>query len=146
MSLLPLLPCRPDDGPALAHIHAACFEAPWDSLSLNEIINSSGIIALRDSSGCGFVLLRQTLDEGEILTLAVKPEARKKGLGRALMEQAQHLAWQAGAHSLFLEVAIDNQAALNLYKNLGYCRVGKRPGYYNRPGGAVDAVLMRLSR
>jgi len=54
--------------------------------------------------------------------LFVAPEARKLGVGRALMERARNLAEATQANGLALETAIDNQAAQKLYEGLGWKR------------------------
>lgn len=88
----------------------------------------------------GFVLARVTAGEAEILTLAVAPDARGKGLGRALLTAAIGEAKKMGAHVMFLEVGSDNPAALALYAGLGFTKVGLRKGYYQ----GRDAALLRL--
>ncbi len=89
----------------------------------------------------GFVLARVASDEAEILTLAVAPGRRGKGLGRALLSAAIAEAQQRGANTMFLEVGNDNPAALALYAALGFANVGSRKGYYR----GRDAALLRLS-
>ena len=92
-----------------------------------------------------FILIRAVLDEAEILTLAVRPEARRKGYARGLVEAAAALARAAGVCQLYLEVAEDNAAALALYRATGFVEVGRRPGYYARVGGPdVAALLLAL--
>ncbi len=139
-----LMPCPASDSALLAAIHAACFAEPWDSSAIYSLMTSPGIIALRDSLAQGLVMVRIVADEGEILTLGVIPEQRRQGLAHQLMSAAQQQAWAKGATALFLEVAIDNQAALSLYEGLGYHRVGRRPRYYKRGKDAVDALVLRL--
>ena len=92
----------------------------------------------------GFVLARLAADEAEILTIAVQPSARGRGVGRALLLANFRQAANAGARTLFLEVDEDNRAALALYKRLGFVRVGERVGYYRKKdGGRTTAVVMR---
>ncbi len=74
--------------------------------------------------------------EAEVLTLAVRPAARRRGIGRALVEAAATLA-EASAAAMFLEVAADNPGAVALYAQTGFEIVGRRPGYYGRAGGRV---------
>jgi ribosomal-protein-alanine N-acetyltransferase len=90
----------------------------------------------------GFILIRVVLDEAEILTLAVRPEARRRGLGRGLVEAGGHLARSQGAERLYLEVAEDNDAARGLYVSAGFVEVGRRPGYYGRQDGPAVAALL----
>lgn len=55
-----------------------------------------------------------------IFLLYVKPAHRRQGIGAALMEHAEDLARQKGDRQIGLQVFQQNQAALNLYENLGY--------------------------
>jgi len=87
------------------------------------------------------VLARTAAGEAEILTLAVAPHARGRGLGRALLDRAIAQAETQGAQALFLEVGADNPHALALYGALGFAKVGLRKRYY----GAGDALVLRLS-
>lgn len=92
----------------------------------------------------GFILLRLAGGEAEILTLAVAPEGRRRGAGRALLRGALKAAEQGGATAMFLEVADDNAAAVALYRSEGFVEAGRRRGYYARPGGAAaDALVLR---
>ena len=94
----------------------------------------------------GFILIRVVADEAEILTLAVRPQARRHGLGLSLVEQAAQTAAEHGAARLFLEVAEDNAAARSLYARAGFETAGRRPRYYARANGpAVDALLLSLN-
>lgn len=91
--------------------------------------------------GEGFVLARAAAGEAEILTLAVLPPARRRGLGQALVSGAMALAIvRAQAEAMFLEVAEGNAGALALYRGLGFAEVGRRKRYY--PDGA-DALVLR---
>ena len=84
------------------------------------------------------------LDEAEVLTLAVRPHARRHGRGRALVQAAADLLAHAGAAELRLEVAADNAAALALYAACGFEPTGRRRGYYARGAGApaMDALTL----
>ena len=68
-----------DTAERLAGIHAAAFSAPWDAASLADLLAQAGVFAIEVPEG--FILLRTVVDEAEILTLAVRPEARRRGLG-----------------------------------------------------------------
>jgi ribosomal-protein-alanine N-acetyltransferase len=91
----------------------------------------------------GFILCRSIAGEAEILTIAVDPAARRRGWGAALVEVAAGVAAETGAEALFLEVAVDNAAAIALYQSTRFAKVGLRKGYYPHPDGAKDAVVMR---
>lgn len=126
----------------LAEIHAEAFDAPWRAEEFAALCSQSGVRALCAGAE-GFILLRTVADEAEILTLAVRPAARRSGLGRALVAAGAAEALRAGARSLYLEVAQDNTAALALYHRAGFAEAGRRPGYYRRVDGpAADALIL----
>jgi ribosomal-protein-alanine N-acetyltransferase len=126
------------DPEPLAALHAASFPDAWDAPSLRTMVTAPGAFAFHHPDG--FVLARIAGGEAEILTLAVAPPARGKGLGRALLAAAIAEAKTRGAEMMFLEVASDNAAALALYAGLGFGKVGMRKGYYD----GRDAAVLRL--
>jgi len=128
-----------EDAALLAALHAAAFDKPWSAGEIAALMATPGVFALTVDLQ-GFILCRSIAGEAEILTLAVDPAARRNGVGRGLVEAAAGLASQGGAESLFLEVAGDNLAALALYADTGFERVGLRKGYY---ASGADAVVMR---
>jgi ribosomal-protein-alanine N-acetyltransferase len=127
----------------LAVIHANAFPpgAAWDAATLETLLALDGAFALR-AGAKGFILARQTLDEAEILTLAVNPAARRRGIGAALVRTALAAVGAAGAKEMFLEVAEANEAAIDLYVAAGFKKVGLRRDYY-APG--AHALVMRRS-
>lgn len=125
------------DAPTLAVLHAQAFDHPWSAAEITALLASGAVGLMADD---GFILVRAAAGEAEILTLAVAPAARRKGLGRALVEAAVD---QLGSAELFLEVAADNGPAIALYRQAGFSQAGLRRGYYARPGGAVDALVLR---
>lgn len=125
----------------LAEVHATAFDRPWDAATFEGLCGQTGVEALGD--GDGFILIRTVAGESEILTLAVRPEQRRRGLGHSLVEAAALAARNLGAEQMFLEVAEDNAAALALYRRAGFEAAGRRRGYYPREtGAAVDALLL----
>ena len=127
------------DAAPLAILHATCFDDAWDAASLRTMLAAPEAFAFHHPDG--FVLARVAGGEAEILTLAVVPRARGKGLGRALLCEAIAKAERKGADAVFLEVSATNPAALALYARLGFANVGSRRAYYR----GVDALVLRLS-
>ena len=76
----------------------------------------------------------------EVLDLRVLPSWRRQGYGRQLLEAA--LQALAPVRRVDLEVRALNEAALGLYRDLGFRETGRRPQYYAAPGGREDAILM----
>lgn len=143
-----LRPATPADLPALARLHAAAgFDPAWSARELEDLLLGPGGFALlveQDGAPAGFLLGRGVADEAEVLTVAVSPATRRRGVGAALVDGAARLAAVAGAEALFLEVAVDNDAALALYRRAGFAEAGRRRGYYRRrEGPAVDALVLR---
>jgi ribosomal-protein-alanine N-acetyltransferase len=133
-----------------AAIHAASFACPWDETEFEQLFISpgafaDGAIAAKDGQLLGFVLSRIAADEAEILTLAIAPEWRRRGIATSLL--APHLAGltASGVARLFLEVDCENSAARALYANFGFQEVGERKAYYRTlgPEGASALVLRR---
>lgn len=100
-------------------------------------------VAAEDSAGglLGWAGVMVVGDSAEILTVGVVPDARRRGVARALIAALLDEAVRRGAREVFLEVRVDNAAALALYESEGFARVGRRRGYYDH--GRVDAVVMR---
>jgi ribosomal-protein-alanine N-acetyltransferase len=147
MSGLELIRATPEIAAAMAQAHAGAFPAPWREDEFEDLLDGEGIYGfiVRDEDPVGVILCRVAADEMEVLTIGVSPDARRKGVAKALMAAGLAAARQAGAGACFLEVAVDNPAAIALYEGLGFARSGLRPAYYDRgPAGFMDAVVMRL--
>lgn len=132
------------DPKALAGLHKRSFTLPrpWSAAEIATLLADPAVFLC--TTDHGFALGRTVLDEAELLTLAVDPDHRRKGLGAALLCDYHHQASQRGTTQSFLEVAADNVAALGLYLAAGYTARGRRPRYYSASGAeAVDAVVMR---
>lgn len=140
-----LRPATAEDAALLAAMHETAFEAPWGADEIAALLTGPGGFAViaENEEADGFILCRAIGGEAEILTLAVRPEARQRGLGRSLLEAAAAIATKAGAEAMFLEVAEDNTAAMGLYQSSGFRLAGRRPGYYRRGDEATDALVMR---
>lgn len=125
----------------LAAIHARCFirPRPWAAAEFASLLQSPHAFLL--SRPDGFLLGRAIADEAELLTLAVAPEARRRGMARDLVAAFAATSRARGAARAFLEVAADNLAAQALYRGAGWHDAGRRRRYY---GPDLDAVVMTL--
>ncbi|HEY3145346.1 MAG TPA: GNAT family N-acetyltransferase [Dongiaceae bacterium] len=135
----------------LAELHAATFRAPWDqrwsAQSFAEILampGAHGWLLSEAEAPIGFMLVRFTLDEGEILLTGIVPAAQRRGHASRLMRVVLDAARAAGIARLFLEHAAGNEAAGALYGRFGFARIGRRRAYYERRGGGrEDAITLR---
>jgi Acetyltransferases len=137
------------DADVLAGILVASWLEAWSAEALRTLLHTPGIfgiLAERDGGVPGFVLGRVAADEAEILTLAVLPAARRRGYGRALLQEAMGVAQFWGAAHLFLEVGDGNMPARALYTAAGLEIIGRRRGYYRIAGAATtDALILRAA-
>jgi RimJ/RimL family protein N-acetyltransferase len=76
------------------------------------------------------------------LGLMVAASHRRRGIGRALLEQAVAWAREVGIEKLELHVFPHNEPAIRLYERFGFVREGYRRNQYRRGSGYVDAILM----
>ncbi len=128
----------------LAELHARAFANPWSASAIIQELDAPTAFCMAvGAPWAGFILARASAGEAEVLTLAVDPAARRRGLGRALVEAVATEACARGAEALWLEVAEDNMAARALYAAAGFEPTGRRRGYYARPGGAADALILK---
>ena len=88
------------------------------------------------------IVLWRVLDEAHIATIAVHPDFRRRGIGRALLRTSMDAAYAEGARIYHLEVRAGNLAAQEMYADFGYEIVGRRPKYYQNNG--EDALLLTL--
>ncbi len=79
---------------------------------------------------------------GHLVSIAVLPEFRRLGIGKALLKALLERLREAGARSVTLEVSVRNKAAINLYLKMGFKAVGKITRYYQ---DGSDAIIMELS-
>lgn len=120
-----------------------------DSLALPHtyalLIDEEGAIAAADARAAGFVLARRAPGEEELLLVAVRPEFRRRGLGRRLLDLFEHSARAGGAQNVFLEMRAQNEAE-RLYLAMGYRPTGRRNNYYRALDGTpIDAITFGKS-
>lgn len=132
----------------LVQIHALSFEQGWQEGAFRALLSQPhhylwGVFEEDDLRS--FVLLSLVAGEAEILTLATDPACRRQGLAGRLLRHVLGELRSEGAETVFLEVAVDNPAALGLYDGLGFGKVGLRKAYYSRRSGPpVDGHMLRL--
>jgi ribosomal-protein-alanine N-acetyltransferase len=140
-------PASLEQVPAMASAHAQAFDIPWDEANFRELLAGAGVYGFvaSDEDVLGVVLCRAIAGEAEVLTVAVPQWARRRGIGRALMQAALTEAVERSAAEMFLEVDVANAAAIALYESFGFKRAGLRKGYYDRGAQPrADALVMRL--
>lgn len=133
------------DVPAIVRIETDSFDDPWSAESITkDVTTGSGVyvaVAEADGEKAGFAEMRIVADEAQIFSVAVDKDLRGRGIGDALLRHLVQKSKELGCNTLTLEVRAGNEAAISLYKKMGFKEVGKRKGYY---GGREDALLMDL--
>jgi ribosomal-protein-alanine N-acetyltransferase len=140
------------DAEDLAEIHAASFHHGWPAAEIEALASEQAVTALvareRSPFGrrrpVGFALARIAADEAEVLTIAVTPAERGRGIGRLLIDEMMRRLYFERVGSVFLEVDETNAAARALYRRAGFREVGRRGNYYTLAGGETsNALVMR---
>ena len=128
-------------------IERACFSMPWTRAQLASQLDPERHVFLAATDGVtvlGYVGMMVVLDEGYIANVAVSPDARRRGVGRALIAALLDRAAELELAFVTLEVRPSNAAAIALYAGFGFEVVGRRKNYYDKP--SEDALLMTLYR
>jgi ribosomal-protein-alanine N-acetyltransferase len=135
------------DAPHLAKLHGASFHRGWGEGEFEEMLSQRNTLVHRlrlGSKFIGFAVSRMAADEAEILSIAIAPGQRGRGLSRQLLlTHLGHLAGR-GVRTVFLEVEENNQPARRLYDRAGFTVAGRRERYYREAGGEqLNALVMR---
>ncbi len=139
----------PPDVDRVVEIERDGFSHPWSrDLIARELEHAWSTTLLATAAGAageeilGFIVFWLVHDELHVLNIATALEARRGGVGRALMIEAHEAGRARGARLATLEVRRSNTPAIELYRSLGYRQVGVRPNYYADEG--EDAIVMDL--
>ena len=89
----------------------------------------------------GYVGSQSSIDEADIMNVAVHPDFRRRGVAEALIIRLVSDLKERGIHALLLEVRVSNTPAITLYEKLGFSQVGRRKNYYHNP--KEDALILR---
>ena len=131
--------------PRIADLEAANFSLPWDEAAIRgELENPLSLwLAATQPDGTllGYVGSQSCFEDTDILNVCVAPEARRRGVARALMTELERRLIPKGVQRITLEVRSSNEPAIRLYEKLGYLRVGLRKNYYEKP--REDALILQ---
>lgn len=128
------------DAAEIAKLEKEIFPDAWsENAILREAENKRIIVYKENNKIIGYCIFMLGGDQGEILRIAVREDARKKGIGKKLLKQAFEKMQKEGATEFFLEVRSKNIAAISLYKKMGFEQIDKRKNYY----GDDDALIFK---
>lgn len=134
-----------DDVSEVAAIESISFTTPWSEISFyNEVMRPGSVsrVARQGKDIVGYICACRIVDEGHILTLAVRPEFRRLGIASALIGDVIRDLKEEGCRFIFLEVRSSNEAARRIYERFNFRFFGFRKDYYKSP--VEDALLMML--
>lgn len=138
-------PGTAQDADMLFEAEQICFRTPWTYEDLkNDLENpiSRYLVMLDGDRLIGYGAFWLLMEEGHITNVAVLPQYRGRGLGKALMKALIQHASDSGARFMELECRASNEVARKMYHTLGFLRVGCKKGYYTDTG--EDAIVMAL--
>lgn len=138
-----ILPFAAEHLDAVSQLERECFSEPWSRAQLEAALTDDRMrlfVAVRNGQVAGYAGMSFVLDEGSVTDIAVFPQFRNGGIGRALVQRLKQCSSSLGLSFLTLEVRASNGAAMALYQSEGFVPVGRRRGFYRNP--AEDAVLM----
>ena len=132
-----------NDIPQIAELERKYFSVPWLAKSLKQSLKRPEYLFLvveKEGEAVGYGGFFRVLEEGNITNIVIDERYRGKGLGkalvRALLEEGRHL----GILAFTLEVRAGNEAAVCVYKQLGFVQEGIRKRFYEKP--VEDALIM----
>lgn len=128
-----------------SELESCCFEQAWSSTLLAQMLargHCDCIGVRREGVLIAVAIVSSILDEAELLRIAVAQSAQGQGVARRLLDTCEVRLRDAGVQRWMLEVAADNQVAIDLYRKAGFQLDGTRKGYYPTANGAIDALLM----
>lgn len=135
----------PEDAAAIAALETLTFSSPYTEKSVRDMLSSTirPSFVVRDGGELlGYLLGQMIVPEGELLRIAVRPSARRRGVGRALIEAFLAHLQANGCTVCFLDVREHNAPAQALYSSYGFTPLDRRKGYYHLP--TEDAIIMQL--
>lgn len=127
----------------IARLEKECFSSPWSEDGLKSELDNNFArfyVAFMGDKIAGYIGSHNVLGEVYITNVAVFPEFRKNGVGKALVEFLVDGMKCENAEFVTLEVRESNLKAISLYEKCGFQKVGKRKDFYEKP--REDAVLM----
>lgn len=140
-----LVPMDRSHLPQVVAIERACFSKPWsEQVFTDELFHDTVSLVVaegEDGTVLGYGELGVVLDEGCLEKIAVAPAFRRQGVAQAILEAFLRFG-RANLAFLTLEVRASNDAAIGLYRKLGFQEVGRRKNYY--ADIHEDAILMTV--
>ena len=142
--MITLMEMKAEHVPQVAQLEKICFSDPWSEMSIAhelESLWSYWLVAVDGDTVAGYIGSQSSIDEADIMNVAVHPDYRRQGIAENLINTLVADLKKRGCHALLLEVRASNTPAITLYEKLGFAQVGSRKNYYRNP--KEDALILR---
>ena len=142
--MIKIIPMTADHVSSVACLEKLCFADPWSEKSVaSELDNiwALWLVAVEDDRVIGYIGSQTSIDETDVMNVAVHPDCRRRGIAETLIVNLVDELKKKGSHALMLEVRASNAPAIALYEKLGFLQVGCRKNYYRNP--KEDALILR---
>ena len=143
MTAVDLRRLRPADLDAIEMIERSSYVTPWSrSMFASELAKPTGIClgAFQGNDMLGYLIVARYVDAWHVMNVAVDGQFRGRGIARAMLEELFELTAHDLERGYTLEVRVSNEAAIGLYRSLGFISTGVRRGYYT--DNREDALIM----
>lgn len=130
-----------EDMPEVLEIEKRSFKDPYDMSTFLYFwgVEPEGFfVAEADGKVVGYVIASS--HDGEIVSISVLPEFRRRGIGRRLMEEAMEYLEEKGVRRIELIVGVGNVEAIRFYEGLGFKKVSIIPRYYSDGEDGIKMV------
>lgn len=143
-----LRPVGEKDIGQLAALERLCFSTPCGETALRLFLGTDAyaVLLCEEDVAVAYGGLFWGVEEGQLLNLAVAPNARRKGYGKRILEALLAKAEDRGCVQMSLEVRVSNTAAIALYRRLGFETAGRRKNFYTHPTEDALVMLRALDR
>ena len=133
----------------LTKIHEQCFPRYWNRQVFTDFFSVKDTLALlveEENQPIAMMVYRVTFEQADVLTVAVLPVWRRRGIARKLVEGMIEKCQQLGVKKIFLEVEVGNDSAIKLYENMGFTHISRRKLYYQQLDGSLTDALVMMKK
>ena len=145
METLCFRPMEQADLPQVTQIEKTTFSHPWTEGLFRQGLHAANCWVFEQEGvvqAYGVISVQET--EAHLLNLCVRPESRRRGLGRRILARLLNQARSGGALVVVLEVRPSNHPAIALYQSMGFRELSTRQDYYPAAGGREDALILAV--
>ena len=136
-----------EDIPQIIEIMNRGYHQNWDSNYYKNLIsdgNSFTYVLTLNAEIVGFITGKKSRDICDIYMIIVDIKYRRQGFANLLLSKTISALSDLKIIEFFLEVAENNNQAINLYQKNGFIAVNRRIGYYKISNENIDAIVYRL--